>query len=268
MTGADEVPLLADQLRRYSFAYTAAHDQSVCDDIMVEDYTLHMGDIVITGRDDHYKPAARKQYRQFPGLGMSVHALLITPDRAALHFSEYGRSVLSGTTAAWSGISMYHWNGARLVDCRVEQDYYARRAQLRSGTPHAVDRPAHDPWAVAVEQPDPTVRDTVRQWLGDGGIATLPCGALDDEPFADAARIQLDWPAIEVLDCFSAADRAGFHVSATGPVSAWPGADQELLGRTTTVYYAGIAQVVDGAVTQARVISDRLAAERRLAPAG
>ena len=46
------------------------------------------------------------------------------------------------------------------------------------------------------------------------------------------------------------------------------GGRPELLGRTTTVYYAGIAQVVDGAVTQARVISDRLAAERRLAPAG
>lgn len=262
-----EVSVLADRLRRYCFAYTAAHDPSVCNDIMVEDYVLHMGEFEIRGRDDNYIPAALKQYRQFPGLGMSVHDFLVTPERAALHFSEYGRSVLTGTIAAWSGISMYRWDGDRLTDCRVEQDYYARRTQLQSGRPNAIEAPAHDPWAVPVEDPDPKVEQVAREWLTAGGLATIAPGSLDDEPVATPARITLDRPAYEILDCFSGAERAAFHVTARGEIAEWPGAAAELIGRPALVYYCGIARVVDGYVTGARVISDRLATERRIAAA-
>lgn len=258
------VPVLASRLRRYCFAYTASHDPSVCDDIMIEDYTLHMGEFEIRGRDDNYKPAAEKQYRQFPGLGMSVHDLLITPERAALHFSEYGLSVLSGTTAAWSGISMYHWDGDRLTDCRVEQDYYSRRRQLQSGEPNRIDAPAHDPWASPIQQPDAQVEAVTREWLSRGGLVTLAIGSTDDEPVASAARIVLDQPEIEVLDCFSGAERAAFHVTATGTITGWPGAADGVVGKRTTVYYSGIAHVRDGQVASARVMSDRLAAERRI----
>lgn len=257
------VPLLASRLRRYCFAYTASHDPSVCDDIMVEDYALHMGEFEIRGRDRNYKPAAEKQYRQFPGLGMSVHDLLVTAERAALHFSEYGRSVLTGTTAAWSGISLYHWDGDRLTDCRVEQDYYSRRRQLRQGVPNAIDAPAHDPWTGPVEQPDHQVELATREWLAAGGLFTLSEGSMDDEPAAAPARIALDAPDIEILDCFAGAARAAFHVTATGRITAWPGAAADATGSRATVYYTGIARVRDGEVTSARVISDRLAVERR-----
>jgi predicted ester cyclase len=261
------VSLLAARLRRYCFAYTASHDPSVCDDIMVEDYALYMGEFEIRGRDENYKPAAEKQYRQFPGLGMTVHELLVTPDRAALHFSEHGRSVLTGTVAAWSGISLYHWDGSRLTDCRVEQDYFSRRAQLRSGRPNAVDAPAHDPWTTEVEQPDPGVEGAARAWLADGGIGTLPARSVDDEPATPQARIVLDDPEVEILDCFAGAERAAFHVAATGTITAWPGPADGHVGRRTVVYYSGIARVHDGVVTAARVISDRLAVERRLTAA-
>lgn len=260
-----EVPLLAERLRRYSFAYTAAHDPNVCDDIMVEDYTLYMGEFVISGRDATYKPAAIKQLRQFPGLGMSVHDLLITPQRAALQFSEYGRSALTGTIAAWTGISMYHWDGDRLQDCRVEQDYYSRRAQLQSGQPNPVDRPAHDPWAVPIEDPDPDVERATRDWLAAGGLAGLEIGRMDDEPSAAPARIVLDRPTYRILDCFAGARRAAFHVTGQGRVAGWPDGSVERLGLPCLVYYSGIAVVDNGSVTSARVISDRLAAERRLA---
>ncbi len=43
----ESIAPLAASLRRYCFAYTASHDPSVCDDIMVEDYTLHMGEFEI-----------------------------------------------------------------------------------------------------------------------------------------------------------------------------------------------------------------------------
>lgn len=264
---SDEIPALADRLRRYCFAYTAAHDPSVCDAIMIEDYALHMGEFEIRGRDDNYKPAALKQYRQFPGLGMSVHDLLVTPERAALHFSEYGRSVLTGTIAAWSGISMYHWDGDRLTDCRVEQDYFARRTQLRSGRPNPILPPAHDPWAVPIEEPEPNVEQTLREWLAAGGLATLEIGSLDDERVAPPARIVLDRPAYEILDCFSGTERAVFHATARGIVAAWAGAARDLLGKPALVYYSGIVRISDGNVTEARVISDRLAVERRIAAA-
>jgi hypothetical protein len=264
MTEPTEVPALATILRRYSFAYTASNDPSVCADIMVEDYTLRMGDFEATGRDDNYIPAAVKQLRQFPGLGMSVHQLLITPERAALQFSEYGRSLLTDNTAAWSGISLYHWNGVdRLVDCRVEQDYYSRRRQQKSGVPNEVDRPAHDPWAHPIETPDPAVEGATRDWLLRNGIAALPVGSLDDEAAAEPDRIVLDSPEIDVLDCFAGASRSAFHVKVTGTISEWPGAADGVIGKRTAVYYSGIANVRDGAVIGARVISDRLAAERR-----
>ena len=259
-----EVPLLAERLRRYSFAYTASHDPSICDDLMVDDYTLHMGEYEIRGRDLNYKPAAIKQLRQFPGLGMSVHDLLITPERAALQFSEYGRSAVTGTTAAWAGVSMYHWDGDRLTDCRVEQDYYSRRAQLRSDRPHPIEPVAHDPWAVPIETPDPRVEQIARSWITDNGTATLDVGSVDDEPAAPPARIVLADPSYEILDCFSGAERAAFHVTARGTVAAWPGAPADLIGRPALVYYAGLATIRDGRVSGARVISDRLAVERRM----
>ena len=266
MSGPDPltVPALAARLRRYCFAYTASHDPSVCDDIMVPEYALHMGEFEIRGRDGHYRPAAERQYRQFPGLGMSVHQLLVTPQRAALHFSEYGRSALSGTVAAWSGISLYRWDGDRLTECRVEQDYYARRRQLQS-EPNPLEQPAYDPWTAAEEQPDPAVEATTRRWLTSGGIARLPPGSLDDEYAAAPARVVLEDAAIEILDCFAGAERAAFHVAATGTATAGPEPADALLDRVVTLYCSGIARVREGRVTAARVISDRLAVERRAA---
>lgn len=257
------VPALASLLRRYCFAYTASHDMSACDDLMVEDYVLRMGAVTIRGRDDNYKAAVAKQYRQFPGLGMSVHDLLITQDRAAMHFSEYGRSTVTGTTAAWSGISMYRWDGDRLTECRVEQDYYSRRRQLHSGEPNPVEAPAHDPWTQPIERSDPVVDAVTRRWLLANGLATLAVGALDDEPVAPADRIVLDDPEIVILDCFSGSERAAFHATATGTIRHWPGAAAGVVGRRTTVYYCGIARVQGGEVVGARVVSDRLATERR-----
>ena len=63
-------------MRRYCIDYTARHDLSVCDDIMVPGYTLHMGVHDLAGRDEAYKPAAAAQFRQFPGLCLTVNAII------------------------------------------------------------------------------------------------------------------------------------------------------------------------------------------------
>src|SRR5262245_11924224 len=64
------------QPERYCVDYTSRHDLSVCDDIMVPGYTLHMGVHELAGRDDAYKPAAAAQFRQFPGLCLTVNEII------------------------------------------------------------------------------------------------------------------------------------------------------------------------------------------------
>jgi predicted ester cyclase len=101
-------------MRRYSYAYTASHDFSVLDELMVPDYELWMGDSRVTGREENYRPATARVYEEFPGLGFVVHELLCSGERIALRFSEHGRSVTRGGSASWSGISLYRWDGKRL----------------------------------------------------------------------------------------------------------------------------------------------------------
>ena len=76
--------------RRYCIDYTARHDLSVCDDIMVPGDTLHMGVHHLAGRDDADKPAAAAQFRQFPGLCLTVNEIIRSRDRLALRFTEHG----------------------------------------------------------------------------------------------------------------------------------------------------------------------------------
>lgn len=255
---------LAALLRRYAFAYTAAHDFAVCEQIMVEDYLLRMGEHELRGRDVEYIPATAKQYRQFPGLGFTVHELVLGEERAALHFTEHGRSTLRGSSASWTGVSLYRWDGARLTECRVEQDYYGRRGQLHSGVAHPVAAPGLDPWSAPATPPDQAAEDTVRRWLSGGGLADTPLGGLDDEAHGTIRRVLLSAPSTTVLDLFGAGPRVAFHVRLAGD---YAGGLDHLDGhrhRPATLYVTGLATVTGGAVTDVRAITDRLAAERRL----
>jgi len=261
---AGSVHPLSELLRRYSYAYTAAHDFEVCRQIMIEDYTLLMGEHVVRGREEQYIPATARQYRQFPTLGFTVHDLLVGPDRAALHFSEHGYSTLHGCGCSWSGISTYRWDGTRLAECRVEQDYFARREQQRTSEAQPVPSPALDPWHTEGELPAPGVEHAVRSWLTGGGLAGAAPGSLDDEHCRAPARMRLDGASVEVLDLFGAGRRAAFHVRTIGSYAGGlPGLDEHL-GSSASLYCTGIATVSDDGNVGVRAITDRLAAERRL----
>jgi predicted ester cyclase len=251
-------------MRRYAFAYTAAHDFAACDDIMVEDYVLRMGPHVIRGRDEAYKPATERQYRQFPGLGFTVHDLLNNGDRCALRFTEHGQSVVRDAEAAWRGVSLYRWNGDRLIECRVEQDYYSRRRQLDSGQADPVPPPAADPWMVPVRPAEPEVEAIVQKWLEAGMLHDAPAGTLDDETVVGPCRGRLDLERVEVQDLLSAGPRAAFHVAFEGRYAGGLPGTAELIGRPAVLYIAGIAEVEDGQVARAEAVSDRLGLERRL----
>ena len=159
-------------MRRYCIDYTARHDLSVCDDIMVPGYTLHMGTHDLAGRDEAYKPAAAAQFRQFPGLCLTVNEIICSGDRLALRFTEHGASARhDGARAAWGGIGLYRWDGQRLLENYVEQDYLARRRQLAEDGPDPVEPPAVAPWDTRSVPADPAAEAVVRGWLAAGDLS-------------------------------------------------------------------------------------------------
>lgn len=259
---------LAELLRSYSFGYTAAHDFDVCDRIMAPDYLLVMGPAQVSGREENYKPATRRMYGQFPGLGFAVHDLLLGTERAALRFTEHGRSTRTGTQASWRGISLYRTapgpGTLRLGQCRVEQDYHARGRQLESGRPDPVPAPALDPWNVAAAAPRPDVERAVRDWLADPAFLYSPGLEVDDEAWVPANRVRIENTASTVLDLFSAGDRAAFHARLSGGYRSGLPVAAGLAGRPVDLYVTGIVSVdADGAVG-GHLVTDRYTAARRL----
>ncbi len=256
---------LSKLLQRYCFAYTATHDFSVADKIMADDYTFYMGEHVFTGREAAYKPAAERQFQAYPGLGFAVHDFFSNGDRCAMYFSEYGHSLQYDTDTAWHGVSLYRWNGKLLTECRIEQDYYARRRQLNTKVADPVDQPAYAPWTARVEKADPASEAAVSAWLKDGGLLKSETGSLDDERVAPSvARVALDKAKTDVVDIMSAGKRVAFQVKMTGK---YAGGLPELAGHEgadTALYATGFADVENGAVTNVKSVTDRYTMERRI----
>ena len=247
-------------MRRYCLDYTARHDLAVCDEIMTPGYKLHMGGHELAGRDTAYKPAAAAQFRQFPGLCLTVNEIICSGDRLALRFSEHGASARhGGAHAAWGGIGLYRWDGGRLVENLVEQDYFARRRQLTDGVPDPVEAPAVAPWDTRAAAPDPAVEAVVRAWLAAGDVTGVTVD--DGRP---AGRI-VAAERTEINDVFSAGDKAAFHAVQHGPLA---GDDPQFAGNGLAILHlAGVVRVADGQVVAGRVIRDRLGLWKRLSAA-
>lgn len=251
---------MTELLRTYAFAYTAMHDFRASDRIMTADYVLHMGPLAIRGRGEEYQPATQRQYDQFPGLGFTVHRLVSNGERAALHFSEHGRSVYVDAEAAWQGVSLYRWNHERLTECRVEQDYYSRRQQLASGQPLQVLPPGRDPWT-GVERPaSSSAEDRALEWLASPDWRTAPGVRHDD----GTERPVIADQATEVLDLFSAGTTVAFHVRVAGTYGGGLGSDEDLVGRQAALYVGGLIDVHPAGEISGVVVTDRLSMLRRM----
>lgn len=241
-------------MRRYVNDYTNRHDTSVCAEIMEPGYTLRMGPHEVAGRDALYIPAARKQFTEYPGLCLTVHEIVTNGERLAMRFSEHGRSVRHGGAAAvWGGLGLYRWNGRKLLDNWVEQDYLSRRRQLASGEPAVVEAPAAAPWdTVALPSSDAAER-VARDW-----IAADPGEDADDSgPLLADASSQVD-------DLFSAGPHVAFRVTRTGTYSGGLDVDPAMVGRPATLHMVGLVRVADGRVVDGHVVRDRLGLFRSL----
>lgn len=264
--GIADGPAFLRLMKRYVVDYTNSHDQAQTATIMEPDYVLCMGEHRVVGRDGAYAAATRRQMDQFPGLGLTVHEIWTSGERLAMRFSEHGASGRhAGAQAAWGGIGLYRWNGARLTANNVEQDYASRARQLKSGIPLDVEAPAIAPWDGVGAEPDAAAEEVVRRWLDAGALETAH-GVLCDDAWAGVTTPRLiDQDGITVDDLFSCGDAVAFHASQRGTLTA-DAFDGIAPGRAVTLHMAGIVHVRQGSVTHGRVIRNRLDVQRDLMP--
>lgn len=255
---------LVGLIRKFAVVFFNGQNAQVCPEIMEPDYVLRMGNTVIAGRDEHYVPAVQSQFEQFPGLTMTVHQVMTTGTRIAIHITEHGASGGGGgQLTAWSGIALYKWNGTKLTGCVAEEDYHARRRQLTTGLVDPIEAPATAPWDLVAELANQDAEDVVRRWLDTPSTVEIDGVVRDDEHPGLAPRLLFDVIETEVTDIFSAGAQVAFHAKQTGrygggfpPIGPSP--------RQVTLYSAGIVSVVDGKVQSGRVIRDRAGLHRTL----
>lgn len=257
---------LVGLIRRFVVEFMNGRNIGACRDFMAADYTLRMGDLLIGGRDDQYLPAVRRQLDQFPGMGMTVHALITSGDRIAIQFSEHGASGgVGGRCAAWAGIALYRWDGERLTGCVAEEDYAARRRQLSTGSVDPIDPPMAAPWDAASLPTDVDAERTARTWLERGAAAGQVDDLVrrDDEHLGLASSLRFQVATTDVTELFSAGSTVAFHVRQTGYcLDGVQGKD--VSGRSGVLHSAGIVSVVEGAVRTGRIIRDRAGLQRSL----
>ena len=253
-------------MKKYCIDYTNSHDQSVCDEIMHPDYVVHISGMDLP-RDSAYKPAVRRVFDRFPGLGLDVHEFVTNGERLAMRFSEHGCSpAAGGNSAAWGGIGLYRWDGKQLLENYVEQDFLAQEAQLQSGEVAPLEPPHVDPWTSTVaDASNPDAEEIARTWLLKGDLRAARDVTIDGSWYRELAPSPIDVERAEVNDLFSAGDRVAFHISQTGSYTAgWPGVDDALAGKTTTMNCVGFATVEGSVVTRVRAITDQFGARAAL----
>lgn len=222
-------------MRTYCIDYTNSHDQSLYDEIMEPDYVVHISGFDLR-RDEGYKAAVSHIFRQSPGLGLVVHELLLNGDRLCMRFSEHAAMPTEHglRLACWQGIGLYKWNGRRLTENYVEQDYLALRRQLSTGVPDILEAPHIDPWVTTAPVPaDPASESLVRDELVGGRL-------VDVSDLIENTEVTVD-------DMFSVGTRVPFHVtikgSYRGDIDGVPASHH---GAPVAIQVAGIADVADG----------------------
>lgn len=254
-------------MRKYCIDYTNSHDQSICAQIMEPDYVVHINGTDLV-RSTTYARAVRRVFDAAPGLGIVVHEFVLNGDRLCMHFSEHAAMPVPAGRAltCWRGIGLYKWNGNRLTENYVEQDYYAMQAQLQSGRPHALLPPHIDPWTTTQPvPPDPVAEATVRAWLDNGDLSATPVLDIDDGRTGTDYEQILHPGEVVLNDIFSAGPDVPFHVTIRGAYRSGLRADaDQYTGKPATLHIAGIAHVADGAVTSVKAVTSRMQALTQL----
>jgi hypothetical protein len=248
-------------MRRYCIDYTNSHDQSLYDELMEPDYVVHINGMDL-GRSTTYARSVEKLFAAAPGLGLVVHDFVLNGDRLCMSFSEH--AAMPGPSghalACWRGIGLYKWNGTRLTENHVEQDYVAMQAQLASGEPHPLTPPHLDPWTTteAIDA-DGGAEAFVRAWIDRGDLTDARRFEIDDMRTGATYEPMIDVESVTVNDLFSAGPSVPFHVTMHGTYRGGLGvALDDQAGSPAALTVVGIARVVDGSVDQLDAITGRM----------
>lgn len=260
ITGVVETDRSIKLMRAFCQDWLNRADGSACTAIMVPDYEVSIGGIVLSGLAE-YVPATLGQLTDFAGLQITVHELFSNGDQIALRFTEHGASLKAGgNSAAWRGIALFWTDGTLLLRNVTEEDYTSRRSQLSSGVSNVVDSPAVAPWSTAVLSPVASAEAAVRSWLKEGGL-TGPAVVFDDG--SDHASI-LDVDSTAIVELFSAGEQVAFRVIQTGSYSSGLGLADSAVGAPAQLSVVGMVRVhPDGTVT-GHAIRDRAGLRRAL----
>ena len=241
-------------MRGFAIDLLSAHDLGAAERIMAPGYRLDTGGHALVGRDASYGPAIAAQLAIFPGLGVTVHELVLGERAAALRFTESGASRRQGgRVAAWGGVALFRIDDERLQSCWAEEDYFGRKRQFDAGVCDAIEAPHPAPWDSVPEAEDGTAEAVARAWLqrpdvlGSGGPAAL------------------DIVATRINALFATVRRAAFHVDCeaiyTGGFADVGAADR---GIPVVLRVAGLLDVVDGEVAGVRSVADWLGLHKAL----
>jgi predicted ester cyclase len=248
-------------MKRYVIDYLQCQNPVVCAQIMEPEYMLYMGGSNLGPRDDVYIPAVVRQLEMFPGLGMTVNEIMLNGDRLAMRFSQHGASVRhNGRQAAWSGIGLYRWNGAKLTSNFAIEDYYARKQQLATGTSASVESPAVAPWDARVQPATPEAEAEICLWLHAGMNFDGHQVVVDDEGPQTTTLVSVVTTVID--DVFSAGNRVAFACTQTGHYLG--GLTKGTQGRECTLYSVGVVEIDGRGVVSGRVIRERAGLERQV----
>ncbi len=250
-------------MKRYVIDYLQCQNPAVCAQIMEPDYMLYMGGSNLGPRDDVYIPAVVRQLEMFPGLGMTVNEIMLNGDRLAMRFSQHGASVRhDGRQAAWSGIGLYRWNGAKLTSNFAIEDYYSRKQQLARGTSASVESPAVAPWDARVQIGDADAETRIRSWLQAGMSFDGHQVHVDDEGTQPNALVSVKETVVD--DLFSAGNRVAFACTQTGFFIGSPDFNKSAAGAPCTLYSVGVVGIDGAGMVWGRVIRERAGLERQL----
>jgi len=255
---------LVGLMRRFCVDWLDRADPTIPAAIMAPEYTIHIGGHTLAGRDEQYLPGTMIQLRRFPGLLVSVHELFTTGEQVAMRFTEHGPSAADGgLPAAWTGIGLFWWDGARLTRNVTEEDYHSRRRQLARHRSDPVDAPAPAPWSTMPADPDPGAEDTVRAWLTKGDLDNDGAVLLDDGWCGQPTPPLLDVDDVRVAELFSAGERVAFHIVQSGRYRGGLPATDGAEGTEAELSAVGMVHVTNGRIT-GHIVRDRVGLRRRV----
>jgi predicted ester cyclase len=256
----------AQLLRGFAVDFLTAHDVTAVKTIMAPDYSLSIGGVLLSGRDDTYLPATAAQLQQFPGLCVTVHDTVIGADAVAMRFTEHGASIRhQNRLATWGGVTLFRIQTGRLHQGWAEEDYFARKRQLAAAACDVVKSPHPAPWDSPCEAPDAAVEALASAWLTHPAswaeTSRIDEISADGPRFADLVAIN----CVTINQLFSAGNRGAFHLSCTGTYSGgFEEIDPARMGQNVTLRLAGIFDVAGGQVARVQVTADRLGLLRSL----